>query len=273
MPAVPGKAPDDPARFAFPVNYLHIWPRGSFMMIGLPNLDGSITLTLFMPYVCDGHGFDELKTDDQIRSFMTTHFPDAVPHMGDYLADWHRNLVGSLGMVHTSAYHAGDSVLLMGDAAHATVPFYGQGMNAGFQDVSVFVELLGQYSFSTQRAQLLEAYSARQVPAGHGVVQLSLNNYLEMRAHTASRLFLLQKTVENMLHRMLGDRWIPQYKMVAFTTIPYNEVIRRDARQQVILRRATRLILVGVVAGLGYAAYRILAPRLNVRLPKLSLTW
>ena len=170
MPAVPD------TKWAINKNSLHIWPRGNFMLIALPNMDGSFTCTLFMPF--EGEvGFDNLKTDEDVTNFFNTYFKDAVPHMTTLLEDWNNNATSSLVTVKTDPWHYKDKVLLLGDAAHAIVPFYGQGMNAGFEDVDVLSGYIDRYS---DWSDLFKAYSAERAPDGHAIAELAIRNYTEM---------------------------------------------------------------------------------------------
>ena len=248
-------APLADGEWALEKNYLHIWPRGSFMLIALPNTDGSFTVTLFMPYGADVGGFDAIHSDDEIVAFMEENFADAIPFLGDYVADWKANRTGPLVTVKCSRYHYFSNVVLMGDAAHAITPFAGEGMNSSFQDTVKFVELLDHFDFGSDRRRLLAAYSEAQVPSGQAVADLALANYYEMRAATASSLFLFRKRIEAILHRILGDSWIPLYSMVHFTTMPYNEALERGKRQDEIITNVTRSIGIASLGALTYGVY------------------
>jgi kynurenine 3-monooxygenase len=213
-----------------PVNALHIWPRHEFMMIALPNPDKSFTCTMFAPY----DTFSSLETPEEIRGFFMKHFPDAVPKLPFLAQQFKANPTGALVTVKCNPWQFKGKICLMGDAAHAIVPFYGQGMNAGFEDVLSFGEVLDKCKDLTQAIHLW-AHARR--PAGDGIADLSYYNYVEMRSHTASPLFLLQKRVEGWLNALFPRHWIPLYSMVAFTRIPYHEAWARGKRQDAILRR------------------------------------
>jgi len=196
--------------------HLHIWPRHSFMMIALPNKDKSFTCTLFMP----NDTFESITTEAQVIEFFEKHFPDAIPLMTKerLLHNYFKNPTGSLVYVKCTPYHYNSAAVILGDAAHAMVPFYGQGMNAGFQDCVVFDDLLDK--FANDFAKVLPAYTENQYPNSAAIVDLALGNYVEMRSKVASQWFLLQKKTEAFLHKFAPKEIIPQYTMVSFTEVP-----------------------------------------------------
>ena len=217
---------------------LHIWPRGRFMMIALPNADGSFTCTCFWPLEGES-SFEKVDTPEAIMDFFQSHFPDAVPLMHDLVDDYQSNPVGPLGTVRCSSYHHGATTVLVGDAAHAIVPFFGQGMNAAFQDCLRLAESLREHD------DLLDAlveYDRTQRPDGKAIAEFSLENFVEMRDKTASRLFRLKQRLRKRMNRMFPKFYVPRYNLVSFTTIPYAKV-----RRHVIVRQ---LWLVGVLLGL-----------------------
>ena len=218
--------PNADGDFAMSTNALHIWPRGDFMMIGLPNPDKTFTITLFMPWEGD-NGFNQIKTEEQLLSFFHSTFPDAVPLMPNLVKDYFANPTGHLITVKCAPWYLNNTVI-MGDAAHAIVPFYGQGMNCSLEDVDVFDELLGD---SVDITSIFPKFFEERKPAADAISQLSQENYIEMRSHVASRLFLMRKSVEKVVHRIIPNIFIPLYTMVAFTTIPYHKVISRDKKQ------------------------------------------
>eukprot|EP00499_Haloplacidia_sp_CaronLabIsolate_P003204 CAMPEP_0196770372 /NCGR_PEP_ID=MMETSP1104-20130614/1099_1 /TAXON_ID=33652 /ORGANISM="Cafeteria sp., Strain Caron Lab Isolate" /LENGTH=468 /DNA_ID=CAMNT_0042140483 /DNA_START=35 /DNA_END=1441 /DNA_ORIENTATION=+ len=233
--------------FALPhSNGLHIWPRGDFMMIGLPNPDKSFTCTLFMPFEGET-SFASLPTREAVRRFFDAQFPDAVPVMPDLLSEFFTNPTGPLVTMRVEPWNHGSRVMLIGDAAHAVVPFYGQGMNAAFEDCLVFDELLDQHGGSFTKA--VPAFTTTRLPAADGIARLSFANYVEMRAHTASATFLLRKRVEAALHALMPSTWIPLYSMVAFTRIPYHEAFARGQRQDQILTWTGRLLTGAALCG------------------------
>lgn len=232
---------------------LHIWPRGDYMMIALPNPDRSFTCTLFAPFGL----FDELKTREDVTSFFQTHFSDAVPLMQDYVGDYFTNPTGPLVTVRLSAWNHKDRVLLIGDAAHAVVPFFGQGMNAAFEDCLAFIETYDR--FGGDLATAVPTFATERRPAGDGIADLSLNNYVEMRDHTASALFLWRKRLETIFHRLMPNTWIPLYTMVAFTRIPYHEALQRGEQQHRILTwlgRGCAVAALGAAAGVAARFYK-----------------
>merc|ERR1711871_687112 len=181
---------------------------------------------------------NDLKTDAEITDYFEEHFPDAVPLMPDLIADYKRNPACRLVMVQARPWNYKDKVVLLGDSAHAMVPFYGQGMNAAFEDVMVFADTLEEFGNDLSKA--VPAFAQRRQPDGEAIAQLSLQNYIEMRHHTASALFRFQKKVEGVLNWMMPKTWVPLYKMVAFTRTPYSEAIKRAEQQDAILSTAVQ---------------------------------
>ena len=220
-------------------NALHIWPRDEFMMIGLPNADKSFTCTIFAPFhTQDGvPGLLDLDEASEIQAYFDAYFPDVTQVIPDYIKQFQRNPACRLVTISTGPWNWGDKVLLIGDAAHACVPFYGQGMNCGFEDVLELDETI--QTFAGDLSQAVPAFAERRKPKGDAIAQLSLQNYMEMRSHTASTLFLLQKKFEGLLNMVLPTLWVPLYKMVTFTRIPYNVVIERAALQEKLLKVAS----------------------------------
>jgi kynurenine 3-monooxygenase len=211
---------------------LHIWPRGEFMMIALPNPDGSFTCTLFMAF--EGPiAFENIKTNEDIHQFFDTHFPDAKALMPELIDDFNNHPTSSLMMVKAWPWHHQDQVALVGDAAHAIVPFYGQGMNCGFEDCFELDQLLNQYQDDWKK--VLPLYSAQRKPNGDAVLELALRNYIEMRDKTADTRFLLQKKIEGWFSQLHPDKWIPLYSQVSFTNIPYSQALKNGEKQDVIM--------------------------------------
>src|SRR5438034_10568717 len=209
-------------------NALHIWPRKSFMMIALPNPDGSFTCTLFWEF--EGpRSFATTKTDDEVRRFFEEEFPDAVSLMPNLLDDFKNNPTGSLVTIRCAPWFYKDKVALVGDAAHAVVPFYGQGMNAAFEDCVVLDECLAGFPEDRQRA-FAEYFSRRKVNAD-ALADLAIGNFIEMRDKTASRAFRAKKKLDHFLEATLPGIYLPLYTMVTFTRIPYAEAARRARLQ------------------------------------------
>ncbi len=213
-------------------NALHIWPRKSFMMIALPNPDGSFTCTLFWEF--EGpRSFATTKTDDDVRRFFHEEFPDAVPLMPDLIDDFKNNPTGSLVTIRCAPWVYQDKIALVGDAAHAVVPFYGQGMNAAFEDCVVLDECLQQFSQDRKRA-FAEYFQRRKVNAD-ALADLALENFIEMRDKTASKTFRAKKKLDHFLEATLAGIYLPLYTMVTFTRIPYAEAKRRARLQDRIV--------------------------------------
>lgn len=213
-------------------NCLHIWPRGQFMMIALPNVDGSFTCTLFIPFEGE-HSLANLKTPDAVRSFFQAHFADAVPMMPELVEDYFANPDASLVMTKCYPWHYGDKVCLMGDAAHAIVPFYGQGMNAGFEDCTYLNQLLDEYGDDFEK--VFPEYTRLRKPAGDAILELALANYIEMRDKTADKDFLLQKKIEARFSAKYPQKWVSLYEQVSFSHTPYQDALRNGKRQQQIM--------------------------------------
>lgn len=232
--------------FAMDPNALHIWPRGGSMMIALPNPDRSFTCTLFWPW--DGPGsFTEVQGDDRVRDHFAKVYPDAVPLMPTLLDDFRRNPVGSLVTMRCRPWVRG-KICLLGDAAHAIVPFYGQGANASFEDCEALIDALDRHRDDLPAA--LAAYEAARIDNANAIADLALANFDEMKHKTATRAFQAKKKIEHFLHDRLGDRFIPLYDMVSFTTIPYAEARVRAARQW----RTVKWTAVGAGAAIGAGA-------------------
>jgi kynurenine 3-monooxygenase len=222
-------------------NALHIWPRKSFMMIALPNPDSSFTCTLFWEF--EGpRSFATTKTDDGVRRFFEEEFPDAVPLMPTLLEDFRQNPTGSLVTIRCSPWYYKDKVALVGDAAHAVVPFYGQGMNAAFEDCVVLDECLEEFPENRERA-FGEYFSRRKVNAD-ALADLAIGNFIEMRDKTASKTFRAKKKLDHFLEAALPGIYLPLYTMVTFTRIPYAQAARRAQRQDRVL------YLILIVAGM-----------------------
>lgn len=218
-------------------NALHIWPRESFMMIALPNADGSFTCTFFFPFEGD-QSFSTLKDDRAVKKFFTETFPDAVPLMPTLLGDFNKNPASSLVTISCFPWHR-NSTFLIGDAAHAIVPFFGQGMNAGFEDCRVLNQLLEEHQDNWDTV-LLKFQESRK-PDTDAIAQLALDNFVEMRDHVADPEFLLRKKIEATLHQLYPSRWIPLYSMVTFnSSIGYGEAYALGQRQKKVMDEVMR---------------------------------
>ena len=225
---------------------LHIWPRKSFMMIALPNPDGSFTCTLFWEF--EGpRSFATTKTDDDIRRFFGEEFPDAVPLIPTLLEDFKNNPTGSLVTIRCSPWHYRDKVCLLGDAAHAVVPFYGQGMNAAFEDCVVLDECLDKFPHNRERA-FAKYFESRKENAD-ALADLAIGNFIEMRDKTASRTFRAKKKLDHLLEAAMPGIYLPLYTMVTFTRIPYAQAAQRARLQDRILCTVLIvLVLIGILA-------------------------
>ena len=215
-----------PARdgdFALDDGALHIWPRGGSMMIALPNMDRSFTATLFWPN--DGpSGFAGLDSDAAISARFERDYPDALALMPDLPAQFREHPVGSLVTVHCWPWVRGRTALI-GDAAHAIVPFYGQGMNCGFEDVVELDRCLDEMGDDWSKA--LPRYAERRRPNSDAIAELALDNFVEMRDRVASPVFRTQKRAEHALERRLPEHFVSLYELVSFSTVPYKDVRRR----------------------------------------------
>jgi len=226
-------------------NALHIWPRKSFMMIALPNPDGSFTCTLFWEFE-GSRSFASTKTDDDVRRFFDEEFPDAVSLMPNLLEDFENNPTGSLVTIRCAPWVYEDKVALVGDAAHAVVPFYGQGMNAAFEDCVVLDECLAQFPQDRHRA-FAEYFERRKINAD-ALADLALENFIEMRDKTASKTFRAKKKLDHFLEATLPGTYLPLYTMVTFTRIPYAEAKRRARIQDAIVYAAVAGLTLAIVA-------------------------
>lgn len=225
--------------FAMEVNALHIWPRKDYMLIALPNLDKTFTCTLFFPF--EGElSFDKLDTTEKVKGFFEKIFPDAVPLMPDYINEFFTNPVSSLVTVKCSPWIREDKFALIGDAAHAIVPFFGQGMNCGFEDCRVLDELIGKNNDNWPA--ILQQYQELRKPDGDAIADLAVNNFTEMRDRTADPKFLLQKKIEARLHEIYPDKWIPAYSQVTFSPyIRYSEALDRGQKQEAIMQEVMKM--------------------------------
>ena len=213
--------PDANGAFQLDKNCLHIWPRKSFMMIALPNPGGNFTCTLFMPF--DGNpGIDQLKTPKEITDFFQLHFPDAMSLMPCLVDDYLNNPTGVLATMRCYPWVRGNNAL-MGDSAHAVVPFYGQGMNCSFEDCIVLDECIEELGGNWQA--VLDAYQKLRKPNADAIAQLALQNFVEMRDLVGSDEFLYKKKIEHTLSEKYPDLFISQYERVTFSTRDYAEAL------------------------------------------------
>ena len=239
--------------FAMDQTCLHIWPRGEFMMIALPNQDHSFTVTLFMPFSV----FNSIMNEDDLLAFFEKHFEDSIQLIGadELVQDYFKNPTGNLITVKCRPHFMADSTVILGDAAHAVVPFYGQGMNSGFEDCLIFYECLVRNENNLSQAAA-EYYNTHWKDT-HAIADLSIYNYTEMRSHVNSTWFLMRKFIDNLVHAYFPNRFIPLYSMVTFSRIPYSEVVIRHRRQQKLLDAGLLALKVMAAGGLIVLLYRL----------------
>ncbi len=225
--------------FALEVNALHIWPRKDYMMIGLPNLDKTFTCTLFFPF--EGEmSFAKLDTKEKVKSFFENTFPDAIQLMPNYVEEFFANPTSSLVTIKCFPWVREDKFALIGDAAHAIVPFFGQGMNCGFEDCRILDELIDTHD--NDWIKILEAYQMLRKPDADAIADLAVNNFIEMRERTADLKFLLQKKIEARLHDKYPEQWVPAYSQVTFSPhIRYSEALQRGQKQEAIMQNIMQL--------------------------------
>lgn len=218
--------------FALDPGALHIWPRGTSMMIALPNPDGSFTCTLFWP-TSGTASFASFGSPVAIERHFRTHYPDLMPLAPNLVDDYLHNPVGMLGTVRCTPWQVGGRIGLLGDAAHAIVPFYGQGANCAFEDVVELDRCLDETGDNWEMA--LPLFEARRKDNAEAIARMALANFVEMRDKVASPMFQLGKKVEHVLERALPGTYVSRYELVSFSTTPYAEVQRRVRRQHRVL--------------------------------------
>ncbi len=218
--------------FAMDPHALHIWPRGGYMTIALPNSDGSFTVTLFMANQGEP-SFESLSTWESQEAFCREQFPDAFPLLTWLREDFEDNPVGLLGTIRCRHWHLGGTAVLLGDAAHAVVPFHGQGMNAAFEDCIEFANLVEHRDQDWE--SLFETFQERRIDNANAIADMALENYLIMREAVRDPGFLLRKALEHELERRHGNRFIARYSLVMFHRLPYAEVYARGEVQAGIL--------------------------------------
>lgn len=238
-------APADRGGFKIEKNALHIWPRGTYMLIALPNFDGSFTVTLFLPYKGE-LSFEKLTTESAVREFFSEHFADAAALMPDYVETFMNNPTGHMETIKCYPWNVGGRALLMGDAAHGVVPFFGQGMNCGFEDLTVFDQCIddhiahGGTIFVERRSSHRDAERRQNKLEGEGswerlfadfldrrklncdaIADMAVENFIEMRDKVGDPKFLLAKAVEKILEKKFPGRYVSRYSLVTFSNVPY----------------------------------------------------
>ncbi len=221
-------------KFLMEKNALHIWPRGNYMLIALPNIDGSFTCTLFFPF--EGEvSFTSLDTKEKVSSFFQKTFADTIPLMPTLEDDFFNNPTSSLVTVKCFPWVREDKFALIGDAAHAIVPFFGQGMNCGFEDCRILNSLIDKHAENWE--SILAEYQTLRKPDADAIAELALNNFAEMRDKVADPQFLLQKKIEAAFSKKYPDKWIPAYAQVTFSPdIRYSDALRNGLRQEKIMQ-------------------------------------
>jgi kynurenine 3-monooxygenase len=226
IPAGPGR------QHALETHALHIWPRGNYMLIALPNIDGTFACILFLPF--EGHdSFAELSTGAAVGDFFRGRFPDAASLMPDLADNFFANPTGSMVTIKCSPWHADGRALLLGDAAHAIVPFFGQGINCGFEDCTILLELIDRHGANWDRV-FSEFEQARKVNTD-AIADLAVENFVEMRDRVADPHFLFRKKVELALETRYPKLFVPKYAMVTFHRIPYATALKRGRIQEAML--------------------------------------
>ncbi len=211
-------------------DHLHIWPRGNYMLIALPNLDGSFTVTLFLSYDEGEYNFNNLTTTEKITEFFEKQFPDALELIPDIASEFSNNPTGALGTVKCSPWYYQNKTLILGDAAHAVVPFYGQGMNASFEDVTVLDGIIDKHN-GDWKTIFKEYQKARKVDAD-AIGDLAVENYYEMRDHVANPIFKQKRTLEMALEKEFPEEYFSKYSMVTFNEdIPYHTAMLKGRAQ------------------------------------------
>lgn len=220
--------------FALEPNYLHIWPGQSFMLIALPNQDKSFTCTLFMPPKGE-NSFESITSKESLEIFFEQHFPSALEKMPSLWEDFQKNPTSHLVTVKCYPWTYEDHFTLMGDAAHAIVPFFGQGMNCGFEDCTVMETLMEQ--FSDDWSKILPAFEKSRKENADAIADMAVENFHEMSAKVADPNFVLQKQIEGYLGKAYPDRWVPSYSLVTFSpAITYSEARRRGQQQNELMQ-------------------------------------
>lgn len=229
--------PGERGGFRIDGNALHIWPRGHYMCIALPNDERTFTVTLFLPHAGEHPSFAAIPDGIAALAFFSQQFADAVPLIPDLVRDYDRNPVGQLGTLHLERWHLGGKALLIGDAAHAMVPFHGQGMNCAFEDCVALTDLLHAHAHFDDA---FAAFQAERKPNADAIQQMALDNYLEMRDGVDNADYLLQRELELLLQQRHPQRFVPHYALVTFLRVPYAEALRRSQVQHGILVELTR---------------------------------
>ena len=219
-------------------NALHIWPRGQYMLIALPNLDGSFTCTLFMPF--DGeNSLNSLTSKEEVVAFFTENLPDTLEVIPKLTEDFFKNPTSTLVTMKCFPWTFSDKIALIGDASHAIVPFYGQGMNSGFEDITILNNLILEHGNDWKT--IFSKYEVSRKPDADAIAELSYRNFMEMSTKTADPNFILQKKIEKHFSDKHPEKWIPLYSMVTFSTIPYSEALAIGDVQERIMQEILKM--------------------------------
>lgn len=250
--------PKSDGGFKLEKNALHIWPRGNFMLIALPNFEGSFTCTLFLPF-SGPVSFEHLKRPNDVSAFFAEYFADAVPHIDHLTETFMSNPTGHMVTIKSYPWNVGGKSLILGDAAHGIVPFFGQGMNCGFEDCTILSQFLDRFEDLAEInwPELFSAYGAERKVNADAIADMAVENFVEMRDKVADPKFLLEKSVEKILQKEFPGRYVSRYSLVTFNNVPYklaldagiveNEILAElcrsiDSAESVDLRLAERLI-------------------------------
>jgi len=263
IPAGPGGG------FRIEKNALHVWPRGAFMLMALPNPDGNFTVTLYLPER-GPHGFDRLDAPARVTALFREQFPDALPLIADLEAAFFDRPTGALGTVRCRPWRSGDRALLLGDAAHAIVPFFGQGMNCGFEDCTVLDDLIASQA---GWGEVFAEFERLRQPNADAIADMAIENFVEMRDRVGDARFLLRKAVEHRLEVEMPSEYRSRYSMVMYSHIPYRTAQEAGEVQQTILDELCRELASAGDLDLGLARRLIrerLAPLLRQRAASLD---
>ncbi|MEO7065963.1 MAG: NAD(P)/FAD-dependent oxidoreductase [Rhodanobacter sp.] len=262
LPAAAVEASGGREQFALEPNALHIWPRGGYMCIALPNIEGSFTVTLFLPAQGEAPSFATVPDADAGAAFFGEQFPDLLPLIPQFTADYTDHPVGTLSTLYLDRWHLGANALLVGDAAHAIVPFHGQGMNSGFEDTTVLCDLLA--AEPADRAGVFAEFQRVRQPDTNAIAEMALQNYIEMRDSVADPHYLAKRELGALFTARAPQHYMARYRLVSFTRLPYSYALERgraqDAFVQNLLRDTTRVA--DIDADAAVAALRAALPPL-----------
>ncbi|MBU2995000.1 FAD-dependent monooxygenase [Cellulophaga baltica] len=231
-------APNEDGTHKLNKNSFHIWPRGKFMLIAMPNLDGSFTCTLFMPF--EGEvSFENITTKAEAKEFFTKYFPNIMPELENLTEDFFNHPTSAMVTMKCFPWTYWDKVALVGDSAHAVVPFYGQGMNAGFEDIFVLNDIIKKHGDDWKA--IFREYEVARKENTDAIATLSYRNFVEMSTKTADPKFLLQKKIEKHFASLHPDKWIPVYSRVTFSDRPYAEALALGDAQEAIMKEVMQL--------------------------------